>query len=210
MSFPPRIETSGLPFILKQPLVFIKNDSSEVMPAGGLGRVTGYGSHGGEQYWTVDKPNTDFHRWYIVNGPLPIAAGAAGAGHIGPIAQVAYDTNEGTPGIEESWGAKSGQWTLVKDRPGFTIIGVRDLADDDLVECIQQSVNMITGKADATITAGSSGTVSIHFAASASASEYDVTGNLKWMHNSEDISLGKQVKMDWIDGRWLITGAECE
>jgi len=75
---------------------------------------------------------------------------------------------------------------------------------------VGQSQIVKIGKADAEITADSSGTVSI-WRDGVDTGE-DVTAELDWMHGSENISLGKEVLVTWFadEGIWRITGAECE
>ena len=67
------------------------------------------------------------------------------------------------------------------------------------------------GKADADITAGSTGTVSI-WRDGADTTE-DVTGvKLDWMAGTTQVSSGKEVMITWFadESIWRITGAECE
>ncbi len=66
------------------------------------------------------------------------------------------------------------------------------------------------GKADADITVGSTGTVSI-WRAGVDTTE-DETASLDWMAGTTQVSLGKEVMITWFadEGIWRITGAECE
>lgn len=68
----------------------------------------------------------------------------------------------------------------------------------------------LKGKADSTITAGSSGTVSVW--RGGSDTSYNVTGYLNWMHGSEDISSGKELVLCYFEdeAKWVIVNAECE
>ena len=67
------------------------------------------------------------------------------------------------------------------------------------------------GKADAAITAGSTGTISI-WRDGADTTENIEDVELDWMHGSTDVSLGKQVMITYFadEAIWRITGAECE
>lgn len=77
--------------------------------------------------------------------------------------------------------------------------------------------NLKIGKADSTITAGSTGTVSV-WQKNASTGTLEDTGDnvtvyLDWMHGSEDVSSGKQVliaRFSEYGGIWRVIGAECE
>ena len=67
------------------------------------------------------------------------------------------------------------------------------------------------GKADADITAGSTGTVSI-WRDGADTTENIEDVELDWMHGGTKVSSGKQVMITFFadEGIWRITGAECE
>ena len=63
-------------------------------------------------------------------------------------------------------------------------------------------------KADSTITAGGSGTVSIW--TSGSDSSINVTALLNWMHGSQDVASTNELEIRWYPGEgWVITGAAC-
>ncbi len=66
------------------------------------------------------------------------------------------------------------------------------------------------GKADADITTGSTGTISI-WRAGVDTTENE-TASLDWMAGTTQVSLGKEVMITWFadEGIWRITGAECE
>lgn len=69
---------------------------------------------------------------------------------------------------------------------------------------------VILATADANITTGSSGTVSVYRnGADSGANE---TAWLTWMHGGQLISANKQLKAEWFKDqrKWIITGAECE
>ena len=190
--------------------IIIKNNSGEEMPPYGIGRVSAVDDTGTVLFWQVEKPSATFARLHAVNSSVAIAAGELGLGTYGPYTEVLYDDADGTPGTGDSYGAKSGQWSIVKDRPGFTILGKNTLQASNTVKVIQEPITVLTGRADGNITFDSTGTVDIHFATSNVASEYEVTASLKWMHNDESITSGKEVLLNWVDGVWLIVGAECE
>lgn len=66
-------------------------------------------------------------------------------------------------------------------------------------------------KSDSTITAGSSGTVSIYSDPSTDSGD-NVTAWADWMDGGQDISSGKELLIMWFPGenKWRIIGAECE
>lgn len=70
---------------------------------------------------------------------------------------------------------------------------------------------MRLGKASGGITAGSSGTVQIWDSVGA-VTDATVTAYLTWMHNSENMTGGKEVIIKYFPehGKWIIIGRECE
>jgi len=201
---------AGLPTALdKTHWVVYRNNSDESAPPFALLRITGVEVVHGQTIFVATKPDTTFDRYYAVNGGAAVSPGKMGECTFTP--QCITRVESGTPSVGDSYGAKSGQWGLELGRPGFTILGVRENSRDlNIADVLQQPVSLLTGKTDSTITAGGSGTVSIHFQTSGTASEYDVTAVLKWMHNSQDITSTKEVLLAWLEGQWVIIGAQCE
>ena len=188
--------------------IVYRNDSGETVPPFGLLRLTGTAQVLNQHIVTATKPDSVFCRYYAVNGPASVSNGKMGECTLTPLAIVRTESVS-SAGI--TYGAKSGQWGLEPNRPGFFSIGLRTITRGlYLVRAIQEPVCVLTGKTDAGIAADASGTVSVHFQSSGSPSEYDITAFLNWMHGSQLISANKQVLVQWVDGRWLITGAECE
>jgi hypothetical protein len=185
-----------------------RNDATEAVPPFGLVRITGTALVNGQNILTGAKPNDTFQRYYGVNAGGTVPAGKIGELTLSPYTIVRVESVTAGTG---PFGAMNNQWGLEPNRPGFTSMGLH--TNDRglyLIEAVQEPVAVLTGVTDAQITAGGSGTVSIHFMASGTPSEYNVTGHLDWMHGSENISASKQVLLSWVDGQWLITGAECE
>ena len=71
--------------------------------------------------------------------------------------------------------------------------------------------NVKIGKADADITAGSTGTISI-WRDGVDTTENVEAVELDWMHGGTKVSSGKEVMITFFadEGKWRITGAECE
>lgn len=185
--------------------VTFRNDNAGTAPAYGVLRVTGMVASDGVNVFKVDQPSTSFQRLYLVNGPEDVATGAFGWGtwlwHAG---EVLYDSGDGTPAYGESWGAKSGQWTLAKNRPGFNIMAGNS-SSPDRVAAVQQTVDQLIGKADGAIT--TSGTVSVWMgpAGTEADSSMDVTA---WVWGAS-ISSGKKVSLAWINSAWYAGKTEC-
>lgn len=104
-------------------LLRFNNASGEEVPTGAVMRITATTFASGKPYYTIGKPNGTFQRQYLVNTGLPVPDGSDG--HFGSFlcesGRVLYDT--GTPALNQEWGAKSGQWSLSANRPGFFIEG---------------------------------------------------------------------------------------
>lgn len=194
-----------------------RNDASSEVPAFGLLRPTGFVLKEGKAVLKCDKPNTTFQRYYYVNGPFAVAA-SGGFGfccEVGQACFVAYDTGA-TPALGESWGAKNAEWKLFPNRPGFTILAPpSDLTGvSGRVLCRQEIVNSLVAK-NYTSFASHATDGEFVIQSGASGSEAD-TG---WDHlaavsgyylKSGSISSGTRMKLDWMDGIWYATTAECD
>ena len=104
--------------------VSCKNDSGEIVPAGAVMRVSGYEAD--TNSIKVAKPNADGQTDVCINGPTPIAVDGYGNCTFdlesGP-GTVAYDTADGTPAFDETWGAENGSWKLNSSKGGFRVFG---------------------------------------------------------------------------------------
>ena len=65
---------------------------------------------------------------------------------------------------------------------------------------------------NAAITPGNSGTISVLQNGSVMTPAKELTVHLRYMHNSEQVSVGKQVLVEYFPNEeaWIIIGAECE
>ena len=186
------------------------NNSGEECPAYAVMEVTA-GVRGGanaytEERLTITKPTSTFNRLYLVNGPQAVAADKEGEGtwlmDDAAGRPVLYETGN-TPAWGESWGAKSGQWTLAKGRPGFLVTGANNTtATLPYTSAVQYMVNYLKGKADAGITKGSSGTISIWMGAAGS--EADTSINVTAYAWGTAITSGKIVSLQWLDSAWYV------
>lgn len=192
-----------------------RNDASEECPPYGIIRITGSTKNAqGRVIITGAKPNTTFQRFYAVNGPTKIPANGYGGcsfGFDGPL-MVAIDT--GTPAYGEGWGAKPDSWKLNKNYPGggFTVVGGNN-TDKGAALFVQQPVNSLIGKLNGTLSQGGSAAVSIWRGAGGSEADetnWDITA-YDWLMASgaTAIASGKKVKIEWINGVWYATQAEC-
>jgi hypothetical protein len=177
------------------------NASGEVVPAHAVMRVTSIAN----EIHEIEKPNTTFKSRYLVNGPDAVAIDGYGIGTwLEKSDKVLYDT--GTPAIDEEWGAKSGQWSLSENRPGFLITGDVDTTALT-VRAKQHLVTDLIGQAGSGISKGSSGDVDIWMGASGAeaVTEYVI----------ECSALGAAITADkWVvvffrNGVWYVGPWEC-
>ena len=99
------------------------------------------------------QPNGSTTASFLFAGPTPIPAGDYGAATFDVPALAAWDT--GTPAVGETWGPKSGQWTLSKGQPGFTVVGVVDATRNLMLAVPCCSPCVFEGNLYATLTSSS-------------------------------------------------------
>lgn len=198
-----------VPGALFYPIPF-RNDSGETIPAFAVMRVLPSVSLGSIPMIAVGKPNSTFKRRYLVNGPFPVS-GASGQNTFGlgtwadQSAYVLYD-DANTPAEGEEWGPSNGSWKIKKYRYGFHILGGATGGDTDLVGCYQAVVNQFLGKADADITSGSTGTVSIY-----DGNEADTSDSEAGVKNRTEITASSNtwVRCVFLGGKWFLEPWEC-
>ncbi len=177
------------------------NDSSETCPPHGVFRVTSQS----QVKIRGEKPSTTFGSLYGVNGDTAVKQGRTGKCCLGPMILALYDT--GTPANGEGWGPKSGQWTLSKNYPATaTISGVVNTTNK-LVLANWGPITSLIGKADSSISKGSSGTVSIW--TGAGGSESDTGINITAYALGAAITSAKWVTVQLINGVWYVGPWEC-
>lgn len=192
------------------PWKIFRNNSGETIPPFSVMRITGAENFNGAIRFIVAKPNTDFQNDYLINGPEAIRSTKDGRGTtLAQAHYVAYRSGSGTPAYGEEWGAKTAQWTLEKNRPGFKIEGgIKNTAGVDAVVARQHLVTDLIGKPDSTISKGATGTVSVWMGASGAEAvvEYDITGSAK----GAEVTGSKWCVLFWRNGVWYVGPWECE
>ena len=192
-----------------------RNDSSEDVPPYGLLRITGADySDDLLTFLTINKPNTTFQRFYAVNGPSLVPAGQYGTCSLGfgSVLMVAIDT--GTPAYGEGWGAKPASWKLNKNYPGggFTVIGGNN-TDKGTSLFVQQPVNSLIGVLNGALAEGASVSVSVWRGAGGSEADetnWDITAYDYLMKTgATNIASGKKCLLQFVNGVWYVTNAEC-
>lgn len=201
----PGIRKSGLPNRNYSRIPF-RNDNASTAPAYGVLRVTGTTIVDGFPFLTVDKPDTSFNRFYLVNGTEDVVTSGWGWGtwlwHGG---QVLYDS--GTPALGEEWGPKNAQWSLSKWRYGFTILGGNDTTLTTTL-AIQEKVSLIYGQTQGTIADGATGTVEVF---DGNNTILNASTTISAVHRFSSTTIGddKKVECAWNGGTWNIIAARC-
>ena len=183
-----------------------RNDSGEAVPAFACMKITDAEEDAGTGRYVavIDKPDSTGGP-FVFNGPREVAIDGFGQYHTG---LVKASFSAGTPGVGQIWGPLS-DWVIVNNgNPAIEVYG--NIETDVILGTTVTHADKI-GKADADITAGGTGTVSI-WRDGADTTE-NITGvKLDWMDGGDDISSGKEVLIRWFpdEGVWRIVGAECE
>lgn len=197
------------PFAVTAAGVGFRNDSGETIPAYAVMRITGTATIGTDTtVYKVEKPNTTFSRWYLVNGPDTVSTSQLyGTGSFCNIAdRVLYDSGDGTPSQGQVWGPYPSQWSLKRQMYGFRIEGGAD-TNETTISCVQHYVTTgVLGKTDASHAKSGTGTVSVwkgdHSA--------DSGANISSVYNSfAAVGSGKWVKVDWNSETPGLYAAEC-
>ena len=97
------------------------NESGETVPPYGVLKITGWEADRNERdHFTATKPDGS-DGIFLLNSMFPVPDGKIGhlTDHNGMRAKV----SGGTPENGEVWGPEDGSWGLVKDAPGFKIVG---------------------------------------------------------------------------------------
>lgn len=190
-----------------------RNASGEVIPPFSVMRITGAENTttpDGALRYVCAKPNSTFCTRYMVSGPFATPAGSKDGicTTLSEAGYVAYNSGAGTPALDEEWGAKTGQWTVEKNRPGFIIDGgTKTTAGVNAVAARQHIVTSLKGKAGSGISKGSTGSVAIWMGASGAeaATEYTITCLAK----GAAITASKWVVVWFESGVWYVAPWEC-
>ncbi len=190
-----------------------RNDSGEVVPAFGIMEVTGLTIRDDDVVLTITKPSTTFGRPYVINGDSEVSIGGYGnCTNSSPCPQ--YYTTGTTPAIGDGYGPKPSQWTLEKNYPGTTkVIGLVDSTNKILYGSFDP-ITIVIGKLAGPLAQGNTATVNIWSGAGGSEAVISsMTLTVRdWLMKSgaTDISSGKKVVCQLINGIWYATEAECE
>jgi hypothetical protein len=123
-TFPMFSSSGGIPF---------RNDSGQTIPAYGVMRITGVAVVEGMPVLTVDQPDDQFHRTFLLNGPVDIPASGESTGY-GTAQDGSYPAfalfddstlpgSQSSPNLGDHWGVDNGSWKLSYGREGFYVLG---------------------------------------------------------------------------------------
>lgn len=187
-----------------------KNEQGSTMPAWALVQLTGTANVGDRPVPVASRPADTMGQ----AGPYAVAATGRTVAdddyfalQLGPVLRILTDGSAITAGSR--WSPSPNQWHLVPDVFGqFEALGA-DPIDDVGLFLDRGLVTLRRGKADATITAGSSGTVSLFDGTTDTAQ--NVTAWWDWANDDLDIEAETEVWVAWSSSseRWEIVGGAC-
>jgi len=184
-----------------------RNESGETCPAYGVMRVTGYDTD--DELITIAKPNSTFQRHVLVNLGEAVANNATGNGTWLDESGKVLTESAAAPG--ETWGPKSGQWSLAKDRPGFEIVGPVTGEEYQAI-ARQQIVNRVFAKTygDA-IEQGDTVTCKVYFLTAGALVDSSMTLTVRdvFMNLDEEIEEDTKIWAEWYCSEWVVAQAYC-
>lgn len=174
----------------------VKNTTEEEIPPFSCLKFDGYQNDEGREAIRVTKPDDGLAQMYLCSGRFPIPVGSElGRAFFGVPCFGAFDT--GTPAEGESWGPEPDSWKWHANRPGAFVIGEQDSTTIRIVPWL------ITGgyaKADGTITAGSTGTISVWHGNFAGDTTVNITGAYN-AADSIDVASGDKLSFEFKNGK---------
>lgn len=190
---------TGIPF---------RNDSGETVPAYGVMKVVDQVDIGGTQYLTINKPDYTFQRRYLINTGSAVADTETGLGNwLDESALVLYDESEGDPNGEE-WGAWPGQWTLKKERLGFTLF---KKSDDGIALGSQREIVSVFGKFYEELEQGGSADFKVwmRYDGQKRDTQMVLTAYDWYLNKDETIAKNTQGEVAWYSNKWHVRNAYC-
>lgn len=188
-----------------------RNDQGSTMPAWALVQLVGAEAADKRPVSIAKRPADTMAQ----AGPYAVAANGRDVVdddrfplQAGPVLRILTDGSTLTAGTR--WDPVASQWYVAPSVFGrFELLGADPIDDVGLfVDCGPQLLRR--GRADATITAGSSGTVSLRHGSTDSG--INVTAHYDHADDGVDIEAGTDVWVRWcpIENRWEIAGGGCE
>jgi hypothetical protein len=200
-------DNSTLGDMMNREWLRFKNVGSQDVPAHGVLEITNATQpRKGDVLLSCQRPGTTLRTLYVVNGPHVVKQNKFGRCTLRPC--FALYTGS-APSVNGSLGPTASSFLLTTNRPGFQATGL-SLSTPTRAQVINRGITRLKAKSDATITAGSSGTVSVWM--NGSDSGFNLTAYLDWIHGGEDISADKKLIIEWFgdEQKWTIVDADCE
>lgn len=189
----------------------VRNDSGEAIPAYGVMRIYSTETNARRTRVIVRKPNTDFQRLYLINGPQGISIGGTGSGTF-DIAYALCDSSA-SPLLAQHWGAKNGSFKLFPYRPGFFLLGNYQGSGATQRAIVRPfEVIRLRARLSGTLNQGSSASAVIDFrdGGSWTASDFSaITVYDDLLPSGGSIASGAVVWIEWYGERWWVTEARC-
>lgn len=170
-----------------------KNDSGEEIPPYGVFKVSGIEMVNSRALIVADKPDTYGSQYlHFINGITAVADGKCGSCCNTFPCLAKHGT--GTPAIGELWGPRDDSWVLEEQTGGFIVVGQHSSGI-----AIVQRMPMLafTGRFNATVSQGSSGTVSVYWQGSDTGEDISTVYAV-----SDGFGTSDNVNVSWMNQRW--------
>lgn len=193
-----------------------QNNTANDIPGFAVMRVTGVcdpSTVDNQIVLQVDQPNGS-DAIYCVNGPNVIKAQSGGTSYFGACSldfpnMVLYDSNTGTPAVNDVWGPKSGSWKLAKNYTGFRVFA-QPTAGRVLVTQSPGTGAWI-GILQGTLAYGSSASVTLYQGTPGSETAGSTVTCYPWMMNTGDsIATHTGVVGCVVNGYYYVFNAGCK
>jgi hypothetical protein len=123
--------------VTPQTPIFVRNDSSEEIPAFGCLQISGSVDVAGQNYIRIVKP-TGTTGQYLFNGIAPVAAGGYGVAHDGPVCRALTDGSTITLG--DYWEPEASSWAVTPGGALIKAIGSDNIEPDVMRGLIKTDV----------------------------------------------------------------------
>lgn len=185
-----------------------KNDSGSDMPAFSVVNFTGVEFEDGVVTLVADQCDSAANFLIGVTGYEKVADGKYGRCRpLGEVFVAKYDTNDGTPANEETWGWDNATFKLKKNFGGGQIAVIGEDTDNEVAVVMRVGKVIFHGEASGTISSASTGTVQIW--QGAVGSETNTNDTVTAYNRGDDISSGIAVSVELHGSGWEVYPKEC-
>jgi len=191
------------------------NNSSEVIPAGAILRVSSASPHVSQGVTRpaliVDQSDEVGAQYrHAVNSLNRVPVGGYGECCFRGPCYALYDTADGTPGLGQAWGPNTNSWKLRKRIGGFVVDQISTNGQQVQLAVVRFAPWLYCyGKLDGDLAHGGSATASV----------WDTTGDTTFnvtvydedfIGSGDEIVTGARVHMNWstLDEHWILIGSD--